>query len=89
MGIFNYNNKEYSVDDLSYLIDFNKWDKDFVECMAITLSIEDGLNQKHWEVINCIRDRYINTALCPLVYETCKATKLHLKELRTLFPTKS
>ena len=82
-----HNNKNYQVDDYDFLCEYEKWDKDFAEGMALSLGISDGLSDKHWKVINFIRDEFKKTGDCPLVYKTCKANGLSAKELKLLFPT--
>jgi tRNA 2-thiouridine synthesizing protein E len=82
-----YYNKTYRVDDNGFLVDFDQWDRNFAESLAPSLKIEGGISEKHWRVINFIRDTYKELGRCPLVYQTCKMNGLHLNELKSLFPT--
>lgn len=87
MGKFTYKDKTYGLDDSGFLDDFNDWDKNFAEGIAIDLEIPLGLTKEHWDVINSIRDTFKKSGKCPLVYETCRMNNLSRKELKKLFPT--
>ncbi len=80
-------NKMYRVDQDGFLMDFNQWDGNFAESLAMQLSIPGGLTEKHWKVIHFIRDWYTRKGLCPLVYHTCKMNQLRINQLKELFPT--
>ncbi|UCD17836.1 MAG: TusE/DsrC/DsvC family sulfur relay protein [Candidatus Zixiibacteriota bacterium] len=81
------NGKAYEVDDEGFLLDFDQWDKEFARVLALQIGITNDLTQKHWEVINYISNAYKEDGKCPLVYQTCRHTKLHLHALQKLFPT--
>lgn len=87
MSIFTFNDVTYEVDQYNFLIDFNQWDENFAEGMAFQLEIPNGLTDKHWDIIRFIRRMFNKTGKCPLIYETCRMNKLHLKQLKNLFPT--
>ena len=78
--------KTYVVDDNGFLVDHDKWEKAFAEGLAPSLGIA-RLSDRHWKVIQYIRDHFYHYGKCPLVYETCKGNNLHLKELQQLFPS--
>ena len=79
--------KTYRICKEGFLVDPGQWDADFAEAMAPTVRIAGGLTDKHWAVVNYIRETYKDTGTCPLVYETCDANELYLKDLQRLFPT--
>jgi len=87
MSTFEFRNKAYEVDDKNFLIDFTKWDENFAIGMAPHLNIHNGLTEKHWCIINCIRDTFHETGVCPVVYKPCRACNLRFNELKNLFPT--
>lgn len=87
MKVFSYNDKNYNVDDDDFLCDYEKWDEDFANGLSLKLNIISGLSDKHWEVINYIREQFKKTGDCPLVYQTCKANGLSTKSFKLLFPT--
>jgi len=87
MGTFSCGDKTYEVDSMGFLVDFDQWDKDFAEGMAPQVGITGGLTKEHWDIINFIGDTFKGTGRHPLVYETCRMTRLRLSDLRRLFPT--
>jgi len=87
MAHFNYKGKSYEVDQTGFLIDFRKWDENFAEGMAPEIKISEGLTDRHWQVLQYIRRIYTEFDQCPLVYQTCRANKLRLRDMQELFPT--
>jgi tRNA 2-thiouridine synthesizing protein E len=86
MGTFTYGSKAYPVDTQGFLSDFSKWDESFARGMAPQVGVISGLSDDHWKVIHFIRDSFMETGKCPLVYETCKVNRLHIQEMKKLFP---
>ncbi len=87
MKHFLFEGKIYSTDSQGFLLDYNQWDENFARGMAPEVKIPAGLTREHWRVIHFIREAFKQTGECPLVYQTCKANGLHLKDLKPLFPT--
>jgi tRNA 2-thiouridine synthesizing protein E len=79
--------REYRVDGDGFLTDFDDWDESFAESMAPKFGIAGGLTPRHWEVIHYIRRMFVEYGQCPLVYHTCKANGLRIRDLQTLFPS--
>jgi TusE/DsrC/DsvC family sulfur relay protein len=86
MNTITFGNKTYSTDTEDFLSDFNDWDEDFARGMAPKTGINAGLTEDHWKIIRYIRDTLKETGKCPLVYETCRVNRLHIQELKRLFP---
>jgi tRNA 2-thiouridine synthesizing protein E len=82
-----YNNKTYTVDALGFLVDWRRWNRDFATGLAPQLNIEGELTSEHWMVIFFLRKAMEETGKLPLVYQTCKANSLKLKDFKRLFPT--
>jgi len=87
MKLIPFKGQIYRIDSEGFLLDYDRWDENFAERMAPEVKIPGGLTQEHWKVIRFIRERFKQNRACPLVYETCKANGLHLKDLKALFPT--
>ena len=87
MTTFNYKGKTYDVDEHDFLRDFADWSPEFAEGMAQKLQMSGSLTTEHWDVIYFIRNTYLETGVCPLVYETCRSNGLLVNELKRLFPT--
>jgi len=79
-------NRTYEVDTEEFLADFNDWDENFARGMAPKAGIICGLSEDHWKITHYIRDSFKKTGKCPLVYETCRTNRLHIQELKRLFP---
>lgn len=86
MTNFSYKSKEYDLDSLNFLENFNDWDENFAEGMAFHVKIIQGLTVEHWDVIHFIRNSFLVKGICPNVYETCRACGLLLAEMKKLFP---
>ncbi len=87
MSTFTFGNKTYHVDFEEFLSDYKEWDENYARGMAPKVGLVSGLSEDHWKIIYFIRDRFNKTGKCPLVYETCRMNRLHLQELKTLFPS--
>jgi len=79
--------KTYNVDEHGFLLQGDQWDEEFARVMAPRVGLTDVLSEKHWAVIRFIRERFNQTGMCPLVYETCAANGLSWRGLRALFPS--
>lgn len=77
--------KSFEVDGDGFLVHPEIWDKE----IARLLAINDGtgeLNEKHWTVINYIRDYWKENDMAPMVRKVCQNSNLRLKEVYELFP---
>lgn len=79
--------KTYSVDGDGFLLDHSQWDEAFAEVSAPSVKISETLTKEHWEILHSIRNLYRELGRCPMVHETCRRNRIHLKDLETLFPT--
>jgi tRNA 2-thiouridine synthesizing protein E len=87
MKTFSVKGKIFNVDAEGFLLDYEQWDENFAAAMAAEVKIPGGLTPEHWNVIRFIRNAFSQTGTCPLVYQTCKANGLRLRDLKRLFPT--
>jgi tRNA 2-thiouridine synthesizing protein E len=86
MNALTFGSRSYQVDTEEFISDFKEWDENFARGMAPKVGIITGLSEDHWRVIHFIRNTFKETGKCPLVYETCRMNRLHLQELKKLFP---
>ncbi len=85
MGTIVLDGKEFEVDGDGFLTSPEIWNEETASLVAK----EDGtgeLNEKHWAVINCIREYWLEKDMAPMVRIICKTTGIRLKELYELFP---
>ena len=54
------NGKTVEADAKGYMVNPDDWDKDIGKVIAESEGIE--MTDKHWDVVNYLRDRYINNA---------------------------
>jgi tRNA 2-thiouridine synthesizing protein E len=87
MSSFTFGGKTYEVETEEFLARFEDWDENYARGMAPRAGIIGGLSDDHWRVIRFIRDSFGKNGRCPLVYETCRVNRLHLQELKRLFPS--
>ena len=87
MAPITFEGKTYEVDAKGFILDSEQWDEGFARAIAPTLEIKGGLTEEHWRIITFIRAYLVKHRTCPLVYETCHANGLFLRELQRLFPT--
>jgi tRNA 2-thiouridine synthesizing protein E len=76
----------YKMTPAGFLENFDQWDQQFVYHIISEWNLSGGLSERHWIVINYLRDYYRREKNIPTVYETCKALELTLTDLRKLFP---
>lgn len=80
-------NKTYTVDARGFLTDPEQWDERYAIHRAHEMKIPGGkLTEKHWGIINFLRESYKKNKEIPLVYETCEANRIELEDLEKLFP---
>lgn len=88
MGKITFGDKTYDVEtEYEFISDPEEWDENFARGMAPRCGIVSGLSEDHWKIIYFIRDFQKKAGKCPLVYETCRTNRLHLQELKKLFPS--
>jgi len=79
--------KSYTVDVRGFLMDPDEWDEHYAIHRAYEMKIPGGkLTEKHWKVINFLRESYKKNNEIPNVYDTCEASDLELEDLEQLFP---
>ena len=79
------NNSEYYVliDEEGYLIDPLDWTRALTEGRAREAAIE--LTDKHWQLIELIRDKYLRLGALPPMRSVCKAVGFEKHELKRQF----
>jgi tRNA 2-thiouridine synthesizing protein E len=77
--------KTYEVNIRGYLMNPHEWDKNYAIYKAHEMKMPK-LTDKHWQVINFLRQSFEKNNLVPTIYETCEAIGIDLEELQKLFP---
>ena len=88
---FNFKGKEIPTDERGYLLNTADWSEELAEAMAEAEGIT--LTEKHWDIINYLRDEYFNNnGNQPNTRTIIKAmsekwgTKVKQKDVYDLFP---
>lgn len=71
-------------DEDGYLIDPEIWDADMGQAIASQEGV-GALNERHWRVIDHIRERYFRLGGVPNLRRVCRATSLSKFEIYGLF----
>jgi dissimilatory sulfite reductase related protein len=77
--------KTFEVDGDGFLLKPELWNEEVAALFAKTDSTGE-LNEKHWAVINYIRDYYQENKMAPMIRKMCQNTNLRLTEIYQLFP---
>jgi tRNA 2-thiouridine synthesizing protein E len=77
--------KTYEIDVRGFLVHPAQWDRKFAIHRANELGIPK-LTDRHWQVINFLREKFEKDNIVPTVYETCEALGIGVEELEALFP---
>jgi len=85
MSILIIEEKEFEVDGDGFLQKPEMWNNEVAQLLAIS----DGtgeLSEKHWAIINFIREHWLETNMAPMIRKICQTTNVRLKEIYELFP---
>jgi dissimilatory sulfite reductase related protein len=85
MPTVNIKGSELEVDGDGFLQQPQIWNEEIAKLIAST----DGtgeLTEKHWAVINYIREYWKENDMAPMVRSVCQNSNLRLKEVYELFP---
>jgi tRNA 2-thiouridine synthesizing protein E len=78
--------KAYRIDALGFLVDPAEWDESYAAHRAWEMKLPGGLTERHWQVIEYLREAFHRIGSVPTVLECCTATGTDLDELERLFP---
>lgn len=85
MSTATYAGTTIDVDDEGFLTNPQQWNKQIAEEIAAGAGI-DELTDRHWQVVNFMRERYLETGSAPSIRTLGKASGVPIKELYELFP---
>lgn len=71
------------LDEEGFILDLSDWNHSFSESRAALKGLE--LNDKHWFLIEYIRDKYIRLGALPPMRTVCKSSGLDKQELKAQF----
>ena len=71
------------LDEDGFLIDANTWTPTFSKRGALEIGVH--LDERHWALIELIRDKYLRLGALPLMRTVCKASGFEKSELKLQF----
>ncbi len=74
------------VDEDGFIQEPDKWDEAVAKALAETEGVQE-LTEKHWQLINYLRDYYKKFGIAPMIRKMCKEVGMKLNEVYELFPT--
>ncbi len=76
--------KDLIVDNEGFLQQPDQWDREVAQ--AIAAECDMTLTERHWLVIDYMRDTYLETGQAPTIRSLGKQSGVPIKELYQLFP---
>jgi dissimilatory sulfite reductase related protein len=74
------------VDEDGFIQEPARWNQAVAAVLAATEGVND-LSEKHWHIINYLRDYFQKFGIAPMIRKLCKETGMKLNEIYELFPT--
>jgi tRNA 2-thiouridine synthesizing protein E len=74
------------LDEDGFIQQPEKWDKNVALALAVTEGVNE-LSEKHWKLVNYLREYYQKFGVAPMIRKVCKDTGMKLNEIYELFPS--
>lgn len=74
------------LDEDGFIQQPEKWDAKVALALAETEGVKE-LTEKHWKLVNYLRDYYLKFGVAPMIRKVCKETGFKLNEIYELFPS--
>jgi tRNA 2-thiouridine synthesizing protein E len=87
MPVIDVEGRTLELNEEGFLANPADWDRAAAAALARKEEGIEDLSDKHWAVVNFIREYYLDKGMAPMVRLMCKTTGLPLKEIYTLFPS--
>jgi len=85
MSTVTYAGTPVEVDSEGFLEDPAQWNEEIAAQIAAENGV-DELNERHWMVVNYMRESYLDNGAAPSIRTLGKASGVPIKELYQLFP---
>lgn len=86
MSMVEVKGQEIEIDEDGFLADPAAWNEELVSYFAKQEEVSE-LTEKHWKVINYLREYFLKFGIAPMIRKLCKDTGFSLKEIYELFPS--
>ncbi len=74
------------VDEDGFIQEPDKWTENVARALAETEGVSE-LSDRHWQLINYLRDYYHKFGIAPMIRKMCKEVGMKLNEVYELFPS--
>ena len=78
--------KTLTLDEDGFIQEPDQWDEAVAAALAKTEGVEE-LSEEHWQVVNYLRQYFLEYGVAPMIRKLCKATGFKLKKIYALFPS--
>jgi len=85
MATIEIDGRTFEVDGDGFLSTPELWDDEVAMLFAKYDGI-DEMNEKHWAIVNFIRQHYEEKGNAPMIRSICRETGIKLREIYELFP---
>ena len=85
MSTTTYAGTTVEVDAEGFMTDPSRWDERIAAAIAAEAGVGE-LTDRHWQVVNFMRERYLESGAAPSIRTLGKASGVPIKELYELFP---
>jgi dissimilatory sulfite reductase related protein len=86
MSTVEYNTIKVVVDEDGFMAEPETWCEEVALALATTEGLSE-LSEKHWKLINYIREHYQKFGIAPMIRKMCKETGFSLQEIYSLYPS--
>lgn len=80
------NDSMLDLDEDGFIMKPELWDQKVALALAETEGIKE-LNEKHWKLVNYLREYYLKFGVAPMIRKVCKDNDMKLTEIYALFPS--
>ena len=77
---------QIEIDEDGFIQEPDKWNEAVAGALAVTEGV-DNLGERHWVLLNYLRDYYKRFGMAPMIRKMCKEVNMKLTEVYELFPT--
>lgn len=86
MATMTVENAQIEIDEDGFIQEPTKWSEQVATALAATEGVSE-LTERHWQLINYLRDYYQKFGIAPMIRKMCKEVGMKLSEVYELFPT--
>jgi tRNA 2-thiouridine synthesizing protein E len=86
MPIFEQGDVKIDVDEDGFMEEPEQWNEKVAMALATTEGVNE-LTERHWKLVNYLRDYYAKFGIAPMIRKLCKETGFSLKEVYEMFPS--